>query len=231
MPDNTLTVGNVSITSLSDGLLEFDLCNFFPSVPEDDWQPYRDHLSPEGKVSFNLAAFLIRSDGKNILVDTGLGPKPADAPETPWGELMNDFQAHGIRPEDIDAVVMTHLHRDHVGWNLQSSDGRYVPTFPNARYWLSRADWDACHDPALIESRFPNAPTCVWPLEDLGLIEFMEGECQITGRADHPAFSRPHAGAHEHRHPLPGRVGAGAGRRAAQHRPGPRTGLGVPRRH
>ena len=180
MPDNTLTVGNVSITSLSDGLLEFDLCNFFPSVPEDDWQPYRDHLSPKGKVSFNLAAFLIRSDGKNILVDTGLGPKPADAPETPWGELMNDFQAHGIRPEEIDAVVMTHLHRDHVGWNLQSGDGRYVPTFPNARYWLSRADWEACHDPELIESRFPNAPTCVWPLEDLGLIEFMEGESQIT---------------------------------------------------
>ena len=180
MPDNTLTVGNVSITSLSDGLLEFDLCNFFPSIPEEDWQPYRDHLSPEGKVSFNLAAFLIRSDGKNILVDTGLGPKPADAPETPWGELMNDFQAHGIRPEDIDAVVMTHLHRDHVGWNLQSNDGRYSPTFPNARYWLSRADWDACHDPALIEARFPNAPTCVWPLEDLGLIEFMDGECQIT---------------------------------------------------
>ena len=181
MPDNTLAVGNVSITSLSDGLLEFDLCNFFPSIPEEQWLPYRDHLSPEGKVSFNLAAFLIRSDGKNILVDTGLGPKPADAPETPWGELMNDFQAHGVRPEDIDAVVMTHLHRDHVGWNLQSNDGRYVPTFPNARYWLSRADWEACHDPALIEARFPNAPTCVWPLEDLGLIEFMEGECQITG--------------------------------------------------
>jgi glyoxylase-like metal-dependent hydrolase (beta-lactamase superfamily II) len=94
---------------------------------------------------------------------------------------MNDFQAHGVRPEDIDAVVMTHLHRDHVGWNLQSNDGRYSPTFPNARYWLSRADWEACHDPALIEARFPNAPTCVWPLEDLGLIEFMEGECQITG--------------------------------------------------
>ena len=136
MAGNVMTVGNVSITSLSDGLLEFDLCNFFPSIPEENWQPYRDHLSPEGKVSFNLAAFLIRSDGKNILVDTGLGPKPADAPETPWGELLNDFQAHGISPGEIDAVVMTHLHRDHVGWNLQSSDGKYVPTFPNARYWL-----------------------------------------------------------------------------------------------
>ena len=180
MPDNTITVGNVTITSLSDGILEFDLCNFFPTIPEDDWQPYRDHLSPEGKVSFNLAAFLIRSDGKNILVDTGLGPKPADAPETPWGELMNDFQAHGVNPADIDMVVMTHLHRDHVGWNLLSQNGKYEPSFPNARYYMSRGDWDACHDPALIESRFPNAPQCVWPLEELGLIEFMEGEYSIT---------------------------------------------------
>ena len=180
MPRNVMTVGNVSITSLSDGLLEFDLCNFFPTIPEENWQPYRDHLSPEGKVSFNLAAFLIRSDGKNILVDTGLGPKPADAPETPWGELLNDFAAHGISPDEIDAVVMTHLHRDHVGWNLQSDNGKYVPTFHNARYWLSLGDWEACHDPELVEGRFPNAPQCVWPLEDLGLIEFMEGETQIT---------------------------------------------------
>jgi glyoxylase-like metal-dependent hydrolase (beta-lactamase superfamily II) len=182
MPDNTLAVGNVSITSLSDGLLEFDLCNFFPSIPEEQWLPYRDHLSPEGKVSFNLAAFLIRSDGKNILVDTGLGPKPADAPETPWGELMNDFQAHGIRPEEIDAVVMTHLHRDHVGWNTVRDDGGNLkPTFPNARYYFSKVDLDASHDPALQPDRYPNAPDCVWPLVDMGLVELMEGEFSITG--------------------------------------------------
>jgi glyoxylase-like metal-dependent hydrolase (beta-lactamase superfamily II) len=181
MPGDTILVGNVEITSLSDGILEFDLCNFFPSIPEEDWGPHRDHLTPQQKVRFNLASYLIRSEGRNILVDTGLGPRPADAPDTPWGKLMNDFQAHGVNPEDIDLVVMTHLHRDHVGWNLQSRDGKYVPTFPKARYWLSRADWEACQRPELIESRFPNAPTCVWPLEELGLIEFLEGEQAITG--------------------------------------------------
>ena len=180
MPSNKITVGNVEITSLSDGILEFDLCNFFPAIPEEEWQPYGDHLTSEHRVRFNLAAFLVRSDGRNILVDTGLGPKPADAPETPWGELLNDFKAHGLSPEDIDMVVMTHLHRDHVGWNLLSQDGKYEATFPNARYWMSQKDWDACHNPDLVRDRFPNAPDCVWPLEELGLMELMDGEYSLT---------------------------------------------------
>lgn len=180
MPGNKLTIGNVDITSLTDGLLDFDLCNFFPDIPPEDWEPHASHLTPEGKVSFNLACFLVRSDGKTIAVDTGLGPKPSDAPETPWGELLNDFKANGVRPEDVDMVVMTHLHRDHVGWNLKSSNGKYEPTFPNARYWMSTKDWEACHNPDLVATRFPNAPECVWPLEDLGLIEFMDGEQALT---------------------------------------------------
>ena len=180
MAGNKLTIGNVEITSLTDGLLEFDLCNFFPEIPEENWGPYGDHLTADHRVQFNLACFLIRSDGRTIAVDTGLGPKPAGAPETPWGELLNDMNAHGVQPEDVDMVVMTHLHRDHVGWNLLSNDGRYEPTFPNARYWMSSKDWEACHDPQLIETRFPNAPECVWPLEDLGLIEFMDGEVALT---------------------------------------------------
>jgi glyoxylase-like metal-dependent hydrolase (beta-lactamase superfamily II) len=180
MAGNKVRVGNVEITSLSDGMLEFDLCNFFPAIPEQSWQPYGKHLTPEHKVRFNLASFLVRSEGRNILVDTGLGPRPADAPETPWGELMNDFKAHGIGPEEIDMVVMTHLHRDHVGWNLQSQSGKYTPTFPKSRYWMSRKDWEACHQPEVQRDRFPNAPACVWPLEELGLIELMEGEHVLT---------------------------------------------------
>ena len=178
MARNKLTIGNVEITSLSDGILEFDLCNFFPAIPKEDWDPYGSHLTEEHKVRFNLACFVVRSDGKTIVVDTGLGPKPT--PETPWGELLDDFKAHGVRPEEVDMVVMTHLHRDHIGWNLLAKDGKYEPTFPNARYWMSAKDWEACHDPTLIETRFPNAPDCVWPLEDLGLAEFMDGESALT---------------------------------------------------
>ena len=193
MAGNRVTVGNVEITSLSDGILEFDLCNFFPNHKSDDeWQGYRQHLVDGHKVRFNLASYLIRSEGRTILVDTGMGARPADAPDTPWGELMNDFQAHGLSVDDIDMVVMTHLHRDHVGWNLvppAADGGKYLPTFPNARYWFSAKDWEACHDPDIMPSRFPNAPACVWPLEELGLIEMMEGEHVLTGELT--AFPSP----------------------------------------
>tara|TARA_B100000029_G_scaffold121586_1_gene115031 strand:+ start:1560 stop:2399 length:840 start_codon:yes stop_codon:yes gene_type:complete len=178
MPNNKLRIGNVDITSLSDGVLAFDLCNFFPDIPKEDWVGQEHHLSESHGVSFNLACFLIQSDGHTIAVDTGLGPKQ-DA-STPWGELLDDFKAHGVRPEDVDMVVMTHAHRDHVGWNLLSQDGKYTPTFPNAKYLVSSTDWEACHNPDLVADRFPNAPECVWPLEELGVLELMEDGHQIT---------------------------------------------------
>ncbi|MEE9147144.1 MAG: MBL fold metallo-hydrolase [Candidatus Tectomicrobia bacterium] len=179
MATNTIRVGNVEIMSLSDGILEFDLCNFFPTIPEADWHQYASHLTAEQKVRFNLGSFLVRANGQTILVDTGMGPKPEDAPEAPWGKLLDDFTAHAVQPADIDMVVLTHLHRDHVGWNLLSQSGKYVRTFPNARYWMSAKDWEVCHQPE-VQDRFPNAPTCVWPLAELDCLELMQGEHALT---------------------------------------------------
>ena len=189
MASHIVRVGSVEIMSLSDGMLDFDLCNFFPTIPEGDWHQYESHLTAEHKVSFNLGSFLIRSDGRTILVDTGLGPRPADAPDVPWGRLMRDFEANGVRPEEVDMVVLTHLHRDHVGWNLRTEGRRFVPTFPNARYWMSAKDWEACHQPEVQPARFPNAPSCVWPLAALELVELMKDEHALT--RDLTAISTP----------------------------------------
>jgi glyoxylase-like metal-dependent hydrolase (beta-lactamase superfamily II) len=180
MARDTIRIGNVEILHLSDGILEFDLCNFFPTIPGESWRDYASHLTAEHKVRFNLGSYLIRSDGRTILVDTGLGPQPADTPDVPWGELLRDFAAKGVRPEEVDMVVMTHLHRDHVGWNLTADGARWVPTFPNARYWCSTKDWETSHRPDVQPQRYPNAPTCVWPLADLGLVELMDGEHALT---------------------------------------------------
>jgi glyoxylase-like metal-dependent hydrolase (beta-lactamase superfamily II) len=64
-----------------------------------------------------------------------------------------------VPPDEVDMVVLTPLHRDHVGWNLMPQGERYGPTFPNARYWMSTQDWDVCHQPEVQPQRFPNSPT------------------------------------------------------------------------
>src|SRR2546428_12551654 len=107
MAKDVVRVGSVEIVALSDGKLEFDLCNFFPTIPEEKWTPYESHLH-DHHVRFNLGSYLIRSEGRTILVDTGLGPKPADAPEAPRGEPMGDLKANGGRPEAIGLGGMTH---------------------------------------------------------------------------------------------------------------------------
>ena len=63
---NIIRVGDVEILALSDGMLEFDLCNFFPTIPGEQWQPHGSHLTDEHKVRFNLGSYLIRSSGWTI---------------------------------------------------------------------------------------------------------------------------------------------------------------------
>ena len=165
MANNVIRVGNVEIMQLSDGMLDSIRATSSRPSPRTSGVPYESHLTHEHKVRFNLGSYLIRANGRTILVDTGLGPRPADTPDVPWGELMRNFTANGVRPDEVDMVVMTHFHRDHVGWNLLPEGSAYVPTFPRARYWTSAVDWETCHRPDLQPTRFPNAPTCVWPLE------------------------------------------------------------------
>src|SRR5205809_565842 len=72
MPNHVIRVGDVEIMALSDGSLEFDLCNFFPTIPEDEWQPYGAHLTEAHKVRFNLGSYLIRADGRSVELRVGI---------------------------------------------------------------------------------------------------------------------------------------------------------------
>lgn len=103
------------------------------------------HADPEkANMRIFLHSYLLQADGKNILIDTCLGNhKRRDF--TPFSNLdteyLKRFYATGIAPEEIDYVMCTHLHVDHVGWNTRLEDGRWVPTFPNARYLFNRTDY------------------------------------------------------------------------------------------
>ncbi|MCH7786368.1 MAG: MBL fold metallo-hydrolase, partial [Chloroflexi bacterium] len=178
MADNRITVGNVEITSLSDGYIEFTPENFFPSIPAESWEPYRDELNAEGRLLLNVGSFLLRTGGKTVLVDTGLGAGPTSFQDAVSGQLLKDMDAKGVSLDEIDIVAITHLHVDHVGWNLDASGGAPRPTFPNARYWIPKTDWD------IFTRRTTNALAYIQeqvaPLESLGILELIEGEQAIT---------------------------------------------------
>ena len=142
--------GDISITRIVETEMPMlGATDFFP-----DWDPravdaHRDWMVPRhfdpasGKVVINIQAFLIRTPHHNILVDTCVGNhKPRNRAMFndqvfPW---MDNFRAVGVTPEEIDFVLCTHMHVDHVGWNTKLEDGRWVPTFPNAKYIFSRAE-------------------------------------------------------------------------------------------
>ena len=180
MADYTITIGNVTITAVSDGRMEMPVADFFPSVSSEEWEPYRDQLTPEGNIALNVGSFLLRSEGKTVLIDTGLGGADWGLQGAVFGLLLDDMRGKGVGVEDIDEVVITHLHRDHVGWNLVHDEGDVRPTFPNARYRIPKADWDIFTRRDGMAA-FEYIREQVTPLKDLGVLDLMEGEQAVTG--------------------------------------------------
>lgn len=107
-----------------------------------------DYLDPVGwQVGLAFQAYLIRVGGQVILVDSCNG-NHKQRPTAPWQHdfratnFLDNLAALGLRPEDIDIVLCTHLHCDHVGWNTRLDQGRWVPTFPKARHVFNKAEYD-----------------------------------------------------------------------------------------
>lgn len=113
---------------------------------------YPDFVEPDGTLKISIHALLVEASGLRLVVDTCIGnDKPRNlirqqVLSTPFLERMADV---GWPRESVDAVVCTHLHVDHVGWNTMQVDGAWVPTFPNARYLIGRVEhghWCAADD-------------------------------------------------------------------------------------
>ena len=145
----SLTLGQREIIALTDYLGPYgSLADLFPDVLPDQWAPYRarypEVFMPDAPEMWRAAftCYLVRSPNSLTLIDTGVG---VDDPTASPGALMRELAACGATPEQITTVIFTHMHSDHVGWNL-TDEG--APTFPNARYLFERAAWNALHEAA-----------------------------------------------------------------------------------
>lgn len=185
MPASTVVVGKAQIIGLLDTYMQFPWSVFMPAVDRAEIDRYKSVYagSFDGEdFRTRASAYVIRSDGKTILCDTGIGPGPHSWLGGLTGNLVPDMEAKGLSPSDVDIVVFTHLHGDHVGWNL-AADGK--PMFPNARYLVPQADWEFFSQTAASNPQMQ----VVSPLNDLGVMELVSGETAIT--ADVKTYPTP----------------------------------------
>lgn len=183
MADSKVTVGNVEIIEFLDTIMDFPFEAFFPTIPAQDFEPYRqaypDSWAPDGRFRTYAQCFALRSEGHTILIDTGVGPGPHDFLGGARGQLMAEMQSKGVRADEVETVVFTHLHADHVGWNL-SDGGSPKATFAKARYLVPQADWELFTKPEMREQA-PHVEVAVKPLQGLGVMDLVSGERTLTG--------------------------------------------------
>ncbi len=141
----TFKVGNVSVAALSDAATEMPLPGFFDEVPDEEWTSALGIDTPGTSVPFNFGSFLLRGSGRTVLLDTGFGEQGPYAEAKGAAGLLDRIRDLGVGLDEIDAVIHTHLHFDHVGWNTVTEGGERVPTFRNAVWRVSDEEinwWD-----------------------------------------------------------------------------------------
>jgi glyoxylase-like metal-dependent hydrolase (beta-lactamase superfamily II) len=172
-----ITIGDVSITSIveRDGPWRAPEA-MFPTYDPALGSAYLAELDPvvfdpaSGKMVITYQTFVVRTPKHTILVDTCTGedknyPAPMDFPKQPW---LDGFAAAGLRFEDVDYVFCTHLHIDHCGWNTRLVNGRWVPTFPRAKYVFHKREY-AAWEAATAAGASP--PGEVWRMNCLPVVE------------------------------------------------------------
>ncbi|HVP06182.1 MAG TPA: MBL fold metallo-hydrolase [Dehalococcoidia bacterium] len=129
---NRFKIGELDVTVLSDGFARAPGTLYFQGTTAEMWEPHKRWLDHAGNVEFPFSCFLVRSGGRTVLIDTGLGQ--VNMFGFTGGDLLPELAAAGAQPEDIDTVFVTHLHVDHAGTVAIVEGESARPTFPNATY-------------------------------------------------------------------------------------------------
>ena len=143
----------------------------------------RPHFAnPDGKVIMSVHAFVIESPGHRMVVDTCIGNDKRRA-FPGWNMLqlpfLADLEKAGFARDSIDRVLCTHLHVDHVGWNTMLVGGKWVPTFPRARYLIGRKEWEHWSKTSEPDTR-DLLDDSVRPVFEAGLADLVESDARIT---------------------------------------------------
>lgn len=182
--------GESKIVILSDGKHTQDGGPMFEYFPKDIWSnhtvdgktPYK--TDEHNKITMSANCLLVKHPQGNVLIETGMHDKtPSYAKhhnvvKTP--SLIESMKSIGIKPSDIDIVINSHLHPDHVGWNTISINGKLKPTFENAKYVVQRKEFQIATNPSFeLRNDYFHIEKDVLPLEEAGCLELVDGEKEI----------------------------------------------------
>jgi glyoxylase-like metal-dependent hydrolase (beta-lactamase superfamily II) len=156
-------VGEIEITAVSDGTCALPQ-SFYVGL---DFTSHQELLAPDGLIHIPIGCFVVRTAGRVVLIDAGLGD--VDVGWAVGGRLPAELRAAGVAPEDIDVILCSHLHLDHIGW-LAGEDGPY---FANASVRYGQADWQQFVAEAGSESR---TRLIMETLRDAGRLEPLDGD-------------------------------------------------------
>ena len=176
-----MKLGKFEIHALSDGTFLLDGGQMFGVVPKTLWER-RIPADAKNRIRLSLTCLLIQAGGKNLLVETGIGDK-FDAKFQDihavdhFTTLPGELRKLGLSPEDIHIVINSHLHFDHCGWNTVRDNGKLVPTFPRARYFVQRGEWEHALHPT---ERDRASYVADWFLAGERQTEFLQGEAEIV---------------------------------------------------
>ena len=176
-------LGEFELHIVSDGTFRLDGGAMFGIVPKPVWEKVA-RPDDRNRITLGLNCLLVRTGKKNVLVDTGMGDKHdarfrelyAEAHET---TLLKDLAKIGLRPEEIDFVILSHLHFDHAGGATRRVDGNLVPTFPKAQVVIQKGMWAEALEPnprtkgSYFQDDFV-------PLEKAGRVKFVDGDEEVT---------------------------------------------------
>jgi glyoxylase-like metal-dependent hydrolase (beta-lactamase superfamily II) len=174
----TMRIGALEVVVVPDGALALDPARMFGRVDEAAWRPVAS-LDEQGMVPVGVNCVLVRSGERLILLDTGGGVELAATRGQNCGHLLQALAALGTAPGDVDTVVISHAHWDHAGGASVRQDGHWLPTFPNASYWLWRAEWEYWMNPDLSE-RPPFLDDVMPPLVEHQRLELADGEVEVA---------------------------------------------------
>ncbi len=184
---NSWQIGNVKITRIVELEVAGGSLFILPDATRDAALPIQwlaPHFMDErGNLIMSIHSLIVETGDRKVLIDTCLGnDKKRGFPG--WhmrqGPFLEDLAEAGFPRESIDQVLCTHLHVDHVGWNTMLVDGKWVPTFPNARYLMGREEWEHWDEHATEGQYKEVIDDSVRPIVEAGLVDLVETTEEIS---------------------------------------------------